>query len=97
MGKIIVVLFFTAAMTGCGHRHGPSTKASCQRFVSIPAETVMTQGVPWHGFFALDTKTGVLCTTVSYNILPKGSADDLAHSLLSCSNILRAESEAAKR
>jgi hypothetical protein len=56
----------------------------------------MTEGVPWHGYFALDTETGELCTTVSYNILPKGPADDLAHSLLSCSNILQAEKEAAK-
>jgi hypothetical protein len=23
----------------------------------------MTQGVPWHGFFALDTDTGQLCRT----------------------------------
>jgi hypothetical protein len=71
-------------------------KASCQRFVPVPADTVMTQGVPWHAYFALDTKTGALCTTVSYDLLPKGQADDFAHSLLSCSNILKAEKEAAK-
>jgi hypothetical protein len=56
----------------------------------------MIQGVPWHGYFALDTKTGELCRTVSYDIVPKGSADDLAHSVLRCSDILRAEKEAAK-
>ncbi len=71
-------------------------KTEYQRFVPIPAETVMTEGVPWHGYFALDTKTGVLCTTVHYDLLPKGPADNLAHSLLSCDNILQAEKEAAK-
>jgi hypothetical protein len=94
--KWIAVLFCTAVLTGCNHRHGPPVKANCQRFVPVPAENVMTEGVPWHGYFALDTETGELCTTVSYNILPKGPADDLAHSLLSCSNILQAEKEAAK-
>jgi hypothetical protein len=91
----LAVLAIIAVLTGCETSQPPAT-LPYQRFVPIPAETVMTEGVPWHGFFALDTKTGELCTTVSYNILPKGSADDLAHSLLSCSNILQAEKEAAK-
>ena len=86
------------ALVGCNrsHEHVRPPEMPYQRFVPVLAEAVMTEGVPWHGFFALDTKTGELCTTVSYDILPKGRADDLAHSLLSCSNILRAEKEAAK-
>lgn len=92
----ILVLASAAILTGCDHRHDPPAKAGCQRFLPIPAETVMTQGVPWHGFLALDTKTGELCTTVGYDLLPKGTAGDLARSLLSCSNILRAEKEAGK-
>jgi len=71
-------------------------QAGCQRFTPIAPESVSNQGLPWHGFFALDTKTGELCTTVGYDLLPKGQADDFAHSLLSCSNILKAEKEAAK-
>jgi hypothetical protein len=95
-GTWILALVCAVVLTGCNHQHRPAVKTNCQRFVPVAAESVTTEGVPWHGFFALDTKTGVLCTTVSYNILPKGSADDLAHSLLSCSNILRAEKEAER-
>ena len=95
--KLILVIASAAALTGCRSSHTRQAQAMhYQRFVPIPQGTVATEGVPWDGFFALDTKTGTLCTTVSYNILPKGSADDLAHSLLSCSNILQAEKEAAK-
>lgn len=98
--KLIFALMFIAMLAGC-HSAQPHNQASpptlYQRFLPIAAESAPTEGIPWHGFFALDTKTGELCTTVSYNILPKGRADDLAHSLLSCSNILQAEKEAAKR
>jgi hypothetical protein len=94
------IIALTIALTGCGSFQPQSTMLPvtpyCQRFVPIPADYLPTQGIPWHGFFALDTKTGELCTTVSYDILPKGPADDLAHSVLSCSNILRAEKEAVK-
>jgi hypothetical protein len=94
--KWVVALVCMAALTGCNHRLArPVRAAECQRFLPIPADSVMTQGVPWHGFLALDTRTGDLCRTVSYDIIPKGSADDLSHSLLRCSDILRAEKEAA--
>jgi hypothetical protein len=97
--KLIFVLTFVAMLAGCypaqPHNQAPPPTLH-QRFLPIAGESALTEGVPWHGFFALDTKTGELCTTVSYNILPKGRADDLAHSLLSCSNILQAEKEAAK-
>ncbi len=97
--KLISVLMFIAMLAGC-YSAQPQNQApppkQYQRFLPIAAESALTEGVPWHGFFALDSKTGELYTTVSYNILPKGRADDLAHSLLSCSNILQAEKEAAK-
>lgn len=38
--------------------------AERQRFVPIAPQNGMVQGVPWHGFFALDTTTGLLCRTV---------------------------------
>jgi hypothetical protein len=34
-----------------------------QRFVPISPQSGMVSGVPWHVFFALDTKTGNLCLT----------------------------------
>lgn len=92
----LAVVGISVILAGCESLHTSQPKQNFQRFVPIPAESVITQGVPWHGFFALDTKTGELCTTVRYDLLPKGPADDLAHSLLSCSNILQAEKEAAK-
>ena len=90
------VIGISVILTGCGSLHTSQPKRHVQRFVPIPAGSVMTQGVPWNGFFALDTETGELCTTVRYDLLPKGPADDLEHSLLGCSNILRAEKEAVK-
>ena len=38
--------------------------AEHQRFLPIAPQNGMLQGVPWHGFFALDTTTGQLCRTV---------------------------------
>ena len=39
--------------------------AEHQRFLPIAPYNGMVQGVPWHGFFALDTTTGMLCRTVN--------------------------------
>jgi hypothetical protein len=86
--KWIVVLFCTALLTGCSHRHAPPVKANCQRFVPIPADTVMTEGVPWHGFFALDTKTGTLCVTLEFKDFPKG-VSEWANGIPKCNNIWR--------
>jgi len=36
-----------------------------QRFLPLNAESSKT-GVPWSGFFALDTETGQLCRTTAY-------------------------------
>jgi hypothetical protein len=94
------IVAFVITLTGCDSSQPQSTTAPstpyCQRFVPIPADGFFTQGVYWHGYFALDTKTGELCTTVSNAVLPKGAADDMAHQILSCSLILQAEKEAAK-
>jgi hypothetical protein len=46
-----------------------------QRFVPIAPESVMAEGIPWHGFFALDTKTGTLCVTLETKDFPKGAAE----------------------
>ena len=34
-----------------------------QRFVPAPSPPANMMGVPWAGYFALDTKTGLLCRT----------------------------------
>jgi hypothetical protein len=54
------------------------TKPHYQRFVPISQEGVMMEGVPWHGYFALDTKTGTLCRTIINKQFPQGSwANDI--------------------
>ena len=93
--KTLFALALCLCVLGC-QRSRPHLKADYQRFLPIQPTNGMMEGIPWHGFFALDTKTGSLCRTVSYDVFPKGKPDDLGHSLLSCSDILRAEQEAAK-
>lgn len=39
-------------------------KQAYQRFVPLEGNPLHMVGVPWQGFFALDTKTGMLCQTV---------------------------------
>ncbi len=40
------------------------SKPHYQRFLPVPPVSSGTVGVPWNGYFALDTKTGQLCRTV---------------------------------
>ena len=37
--------------------------AHYQRFVPVPAPQAQMMGIPWTGFFALDTESGILCLT----------------------------------
>jgi hypothetical protein len=48
----------------------------------------MTQGVPWHGYFALDTKTGTLCVTLEFKDFPKG-VSEWANGVPKCNDIWR--------
>jgi len=41
----------------------PQKPPPSQRFVPVQRQPENVQGVPWSGFFALDTKTGQLCRT----------------------------------
>jgi hypothetical protein len=41
----------------------PKSNSPYQRFVPVPAPQAGMMGVPWTGYFALDTKTGQLCLT----------------------------------
>jgi hypothetical protein len=96
----LIVFSIAVILTGCDSLQpqpqsaASPAKTNYQRFVPIAPESVMTQGVPWHGYFALDTQTGSLCRTVMFKNFPKGS--DWANDILSCSDILAAEKEAAK-
>jgi hypothetical protein len=57
---------------GCDETPKAKTTAHVpyQRFVPIPAQGFFMNGVPWSGYFALDTKTGNLCLTVD-DFVPK--------------------------
>jgi hypothetical protein len=45
----------------------PEVGKTCQRFVPVGLAENDRSGVPWHGFFALDTQTGQLCKTTSHS------------------------------
>lgn len=66
----LAVLALAVILTGCDSSQPQSTtppaKPHYQRFVPIPADAFFTQGIPWHGYFALDTKTGTLCKTIAF-------------------------------
>jgi hypothetical protein len=91
MDKWILVLAFATVLTGCDSTQPQSQPAPAkphyQRFVPIPPERAMTNGVPWDGFFALDTKTGTLCRTLTYKEFPK---DSWANDVPACSQVLTA-------
>jgi hypothetical protein len=59
-----------------------------QRFVPVPAEQFARQGVPWHGYFALDTRTGTLCRTIPFERL--GGPAEWANNVPDCQAVLRA-------
>jgi hypothetical protein len=64
-----LLLVEVSVLTGCSQKKDPP---HYQRFLPItnpdtfggPAREV----IPWHGFFALDTKTGQLCRTTAYGL-----------------------------
>jgi hypothetical protein len=65
----------------------PEAVIEHNRFVPIAPTNVggpMPMIVPWHGFFALDTKTGVLCKTTSHEF-PK---DEWANQLPLCVGLI---------
>ena len=91
--KWILALSCVAVLTGCDSSQPqpqstpPPAKPHYQRFVPIPAGGFFIQGVPWHGFFALDTKTGTLCKTMKQDFSGSGQ---WANDVPSCSQVLAA-------
>jgi hypothetical protein len=89
LAKILAVLALVSIATGCNspQSHRQPQAMHYQRFVPIPPDTIPAEGVPWHGYFALDTKTGTLCRTIIYHDFPKGA---WANDIPACSQVLTA-------
>ena len=66
--RYVLVAIILLGLTACNPAADKPPRY--QRFVPIAADIVggsaIREGVPWHGFFALDTKTGQLCRTTGY-------------------------------
>jgi hypothetical protein len=90
--KMCLAVAAFLALTGCDSLQqqprsaAPPPKLHYQRFLPIAPESVMTEGVPWHGYFALDTKTGTLCSAIKGRVF-KG-ASEWANDVPSCENVL---------
>jgi hypothetical protein len=84
---VCLALAIAIILTGCDSSQPQSTappaKPHYQRFMPIPADGFFTQGIPWHGYFALDTKTGMLCKTI---VFPK-DMPQWTNDVPSCSGI----------
>lgn len=87
----LAVLVIT--LTGCDSSQPQSTtppaKPHYQRFVPIQPVSGIVEGVPWHGYFALDTKTGTLCSTVKNRVFGKGPSE-WANDVPNCEQVLTA-------
>lgn len=64
MVKKIPLLLLLAACLSAQTTAVETPSKSCQRFLPLTSETEKV-GVPWAGFFALDTETGQLCRTTA--------------------------------
>jgi hypothetical protein len=88
----LVVLVIATMLAGCDSSQPqsatPPAKTHYQRFVAIQALPYVMEGVPWHGYFALDTKTGTLCSTIKGRAF-KGPAE-WANDVPSCEQVLTA-------
>lgn len=73
----ICVSLALAQLTGCRQQEQEAAVAPInkplmvQRFVPVPAPQAGMMGVPWTGFFALDTQIGQLCLTTGVYIPEK--------------------------
>ena len=86
----LIALAAIVVLAGCDQlepQNQPAAKAHYQRFLPIQPENVMTSGVPWHGYFALDTKTGTLCATMKDRGFGKGPSE-WANDVPNCAQVL---------
>jgi hypothetical protein len=90
--KTLTALAISVVMTGCAPQNtAPPTHY--QRFVPIPTGSFFVAGIPWHGYFALDTKTGTLCRTIKFKVFPKESSVEWANDVPSCNDVLAADKD----
>ena len=72
---LAAVVAATLLQVGCStEKAAPpekTTPGGYQRFVPVPAPQSGMAGVPWTGFFALDTQVGQLCVTTGIYIPEK--------------------------
>jgi hypothetical protein len=68
MKKLLIAVSLTlfVALSVSSEQSKP-IDSRCQRFLPLTAESEK-QGVPWSGFFALDTETGQLCRTADWQL-----------------------------
>jgi hypothetical protein len=87
---LVVLSALGAVLAGCDSTQPqperPAAKPPYQRFVPVQALPYVVEGVPWHGYFALDTKTGTLCSTVKDRAF-KG-VSEWANDVPPCSQVL---------
>src|SRR5258708_38582008 len=93
--KLAYLLALVTLLAACDsdqqqqQQNQPAAKLHYQRFVPIQAQSLMSEGIPWHGFFALDTRTGTLCKTIINKVFPKGPAE-WANDIPACAQVLTA-------
>lgn len=66
----------------------PAAKQPYQRFLPIQPPHYVTEGIPWSGYFALDTKMGRLCGTVKDLVFNKSGPSEWANGVPNCSQLL---------
>jgi hypothetical protein len=62
MRTLLPIVILSLVISGCS----PYGQPQSQRFLPIAPPLQASEGVPWHGFFALDTQTGQLCRTADF-------------------------------
>jgi hypothetical protein len=74
LSKVAGATFLLISFQACDQSRTPPTMEQAksmpspdyQRFLPIAPMTGSMMGVPWHGYFALDTKTGQLCKAMAW-------------------------------
>jgi hypothetical protein len=85
MKKMFFVACIYLTLSGCGTITSDRSETNgFQRFLPIAPTATNVIGVPWHGYLALDSKTGLLCKTVSIQF-GENTVRDVIHNLPECS------------
>jgi hypothetical protein len=86
-----VILFATLQSCDPAPQAGNSARLTeYQRFVPIAPDPLGWAGRPWHGMFALDTRTGQLCKTIPWSLQGQGLQSVLNNAPL-CKTLVEAD------